>query len=69
MTKTSEFQELIWAKSRELYRGMPWGDEPTFYRVLVSELRISIDELANHRQMPGYTFLNSLLQGLEFVPS
>jgi adenine-specific DNA glycosylase len=37
VTKTSEFQELIWAKSRELYRDMPWRDEPTFYRVLVSE--------------------------------
>ena len=40
MTKTSEFQELIWAKSRELYRDMPWRDEPTFYRVLVSELML-----------------------------
>jgi A/G-specific adenine glycosylase len=40
VTKTSEFQELIWAKSRELYRDMPWRDEPTFYRVLVSELML-----------------------------
>ncbi len=37
--------------------------------MLVGEFRISVDELANHRQMPGYAFLNSLLQRLEFIPS
>lgn len=34
------FRELVWAKGRELYRDMPWRDEPTFYHVLVSELML-----------------------------
>lgn len=35
-----EFRELVWQKSRELYRDMPWRDEPTLYNVLVSELML-----------------------------
>lgn len=35
-----EFQELVWAKGRELYRAMPWRDTPTLYYVLVSELML-----------------------------
>ncbi|MEO5949416.1 MAG: A/G-specific adenine glycosylase [Candidatus Saccharimonas sp.] len=34
------FKELVWQKSRELYRDMPWRDEPNFYNVLVSELML-----------------------------
>ncbi len=37
---TAAFQELVWQKGRELYRDMPWRDEPTFYHVLVSELML-----------------------------
>ncbi|MFZ1536423.1 MAG: hypothetical protein WAT23_03450 [Chromatiaceae bacterium] len=36
----NEFRELVWDKARQLYRDMPWRDEPTFYHVLVSELML-----------------------------
>jgi A/G-specific adenine glycosylase len=35
-----DFQELIWQKSRELYRGMPWRNNTDPYFVLVSELML-----------------------------
>lgn len=35
-----EFQELIWQKGRELYREMPWRDDPRPYKVWVSELML-----------------------------
>ena len=35
-----KFKEYIWQKSRELYREMPWRDDPTFYDVLVSEIML-----------------------------
>jgi A/G-specific adenine glycosylase len=35
-----EFQELIWAKGRELYREMPWRQDTRAYYVLVSELML-----------------------------
>lgn len=38
--ETRLFQELVWVKARELYRDMPWRDEPSFYHVLVSELML-----------------------------
>ena len=38
--KCVHFQALIHQKSRELYRPMPWRDQPTFYYVLVSELML-----------------------------
>ena len=34
------FQSLVWERGRELYRDMPWRDEPTFYHVLVSEVML-----------------------------
>lgn len=34
------FQEEVWAKGRELYRPMPWREDPSFYHVLVSELML-----------------------------
>ncbi len=34
------FQELIWEKGRELYRPMPWREDPRPYYVLVSELML-----------------------------
>lgn len=37
---TRLFQELVWDRGRELYRDMPWRDEPSFYHVLVSELML-----------------------------
>jgi len=40
-TQTYEsFKEAIWQKSGELYREMPWRDDPSFYHVLVSELML-----------------------------
>jgi A/G-specific adenine glycosylase len=38
--ETSEFQELIWQKGRELYRDMPWRDDTRLYYVLVSEIML-----------------------------
>lgn len=38
--KNGEFQELIWQKSRELYRDMPWRQDTRPYYVLVSELML-----------------------------
>ena len=38
--KELQFRELIHRKSHELYRPMPWRDQPTFYYVLVSELML-----------------------------
>lgn len=35
-----QFRELIWQKAGGLYRDMPWRDDPSFYRVLVSELML-----------------------------
>jgi A/G-specific adenine glycosylase len=35
-----EFQELVWEKGRELYRGMPWRDDTRPYYVFVSELML-----------------------------
>lgn len=35
-----EFRELVWRQADELYRDMPWRDEPTLYHVLVSELML-----------------------------
>lgn len=40
------FQALIHQKSRELYRPMPWRDQPTFYYVLVSELMLQQTQVA-----------------------
>lgn len=37
---TDEFRELVWTSGRELYRDMPWRDEPSPYHVLVSELML-----------------------------
>lgn len=45
MNKT-EFQEFVWQKGRELYRDMPWRDEPTLYNVLVSELMLQQTQVA-----------------------
>lgn len=36
----NEFMELLWAKSRELYRDMPWRSDTRPYYVLVSELML-----------------------------
>lgn len=35
-----QFQELLWQKSRELYRDMPWRRDTRPYYVLVSELML-----------------------------
>lgn len=34
------FQDTVWATTRELYRAMPWRDEPSLYHVLVSEIML-----------------------------
>lgn len=43
---TDDFQELIHQKGRELYRPMPWRDQPTLYYVLVSELMLQQTQVA-----------------------
>lgn len=37
---SNEFREVVWASGRELYRDMPWRDEPSPYYVLTSELML-----------------------------
>lgn len=41
-----QFKELVWQKGRELYREMPWRDEPSPYHVLVSELMLQQTQVA-----------------------
>ena len=43
---TDDFRELIHQKGRELYRPMPWRDQPTLYYVLVSELMLQQTQVA-----------------------
>ena len=43
---TDDFQALIHQKGRELYRPMPWRDQPTLYYVLVSELMLQQTQVA-----------------------
>ena len=43
---TEDFQGLICRKGRELYRPMPWRDQPTLYYVLVSELILQQTQVA-----------------------
>ena len=44
--KELQFRELIHRKGHELYRPMPWRDQPTFYYVLVSELMLQQTQVA-----------------------
>lgn len=37
---SSEFQEIIWSRGRELYRVMPWREDTRPYYILVSELML-----------------------------
>lgn len=37
---TTDFQELVWEKARELYREMPWRRDTRPYYVLVSEIML-----------------------------
>lgn len=37
---TTDFQELVWEKGRELYRDMPWRQDTQPYYVLVSEIML-----------------------------
>lgn len=37
---TTDFQELLWDKARELYREMPWRQDTRPYYVLVSEIML-----------------------------
>ncbi len=41
-----EFQEQVWHKGRELFRPMPWREEPSLYNVLVSELMLQQTQVA-----------------------
>jgi len=43
---TDDFRELIHQKGCELYRPMPWRDQPTLYYVLVSELMLQQTQVA-----------------------
>lgn len=49
MDETQKFRELVWQKSRELYRDMPWRDDPSFYHVLVSELMLQQTQVSRVR--------------------
>jgi A/G-specific adenine glycosylase len=54
----SEFQEMIWQKSRELYRDMPWRADTRGYYVLVSELMLQQTQVA--RVIPKFnTFITT----------
>ena len=35
-----EFRELVWEQGRKLYRDMPWREDPSPYKVWVSELML-----------------------------
>ena len=37
---TTEFQELVWDRARELFREMPWREDTRPYYVLVSEIML-----------------------------
>lgn len=37
---TTDFQDLVWEKARELYREMPWRQDTRPYYVLVSEIML-----------------------------
>lgn len=49
MDETQKFRELVWQKSRELYRDMPWRDDPSFYHVLLSELMLQQTQVSRVR--------------------
>ena len=49
---TDDFQVLIHQKGRELYRPMPWRDQPTLYYVLVSELMLQQTQVS--RVLPKF---------------
>jgi len=36
----AEFQEIVWDKSRQLFRGMPWRSDTRPYYVMVSEIML-----------------------------
>ncbi len=38
--ETTEFQEIVWEKAKELYRDMPWRQDTRPYYVLVSEIML-----------------------------
>jgi len=38
--ETTEFQELVWRKGRELYRDMPWRQTDDPYKIMISELML-----------------------------
>ena len=44
--KDDEFRELVWQRGRELYRDMPWREDPTPYKVWVSELMLQQTQVA-----------------------
>lgn len=62
-----EFQQQVWAASRDLYRPMPWRDDPSFYNVLVSELMLQqtqVDRVRTkfHEFMNAFPTIESLAQ-------
>ena len=51
MDKTT-FQELVWAKGRQLYRDMPWRHTDDPYKIMVSELMLQQTQV--DRVIPKY---------------
>lgn len=49
---TTEFQELVWHKGRELYRDMPWRQTDDPYKIMVSELMLQQTQV--DRVVPKY---------------
>ena len=47
-----QFQRLVRDKGRQLYRPMPWREQPTLYYVLVSELMLQQTQVA--RVLPKF---------------
>ena len=41
-----DFQQLVWQKGKQLYRPMPWREQPVFYYVLVSEIMLQQTQVA-----------------------
>lgn len=55
---TTDFQELVWDKGRELYRDMPWRQDTRPYYVLVSEIMLQQTQV--DRVVPKFeAFINA----------
>lgn len=63
-SEIAAFQEVVWAHYRSAGRGMPWREEPSPYRVLVSELMLQQTQVS--RVIPKF---NAFLSTFENIAS